>query len=121
MKEIIIPELKSLISPDLPNRELPDDPEDSSVLLEANIGPKNKNGSDIFSFRVVTRKRLANESGAIWGHGMVVLDRFSWQAVESTLQKLLMHCYRPTWEEVANQINKYLDWEFDNYTEKGAG
>jgi hypothetical protein len=120
MKEIIIPEIKSILSPDLTNGELPNDPEDAAVFVEANIGPKNHDASDIFSLKVVTRKHLANDTGTIWGHGMLVVDRFSWQVVESTLQKLLLHCYRSTWDEVANQINKHLDWEFDNYTEKGA-
>jgi len=31
------------------------------------------------------------------------------------LALLLAQCVRPTWEEVAVELNKELHWEFDNH------
>ena len=105
------------MSPDLPNDELPPDPENCSVFIEVEIGPQDGEGADIFSFTAVTPSNIEVDVNARWGHGLLILDRFSWKVVESALQKLLLHCQRPTWQAVADELRKQLHWEFDNYTE----
>ena len=41
--------------------------------------------------------------------------RYLRMAIATTLALLLAHCVRPTWEEVAAELNKELHWEFDHY------
>ena len=109
-------ELKYLLSIELEDGQLPEDPEDCSIFVEANIGLEDEEGSDIFSFHVVTPKALHDEIPR-WGRGLLIVDRFSWEIVETSINKLLRHCNGENWEEIASEINKRMHWEFDNYKE----
>ncbi len=44
----VVPELKSLKSPDLPQGQEPAEPGDTAVLFEAEIGPKRLKGGKCF-------------------------------------------------------------------------
>jgi hypothetical protein len=115
---VSIPVLHYLSSPDLERNVLPPDPESCAVAINAEIGPREKGGADNFFFTVVTPDQiLSGDGGARWGRGYLVVSRFSWEAVDRTLSKLLLHADRDTWEESARELTKELHWEFDNYTE----
>lgn len=112
---MITPELKSLNSTDLDRVALPADPEDCSVALDAEIGPKGQEGSDRFSFSVVTPKYLLREPLPRWGRGYLIVESFSWVAAEWALQQLLDHSRRDTWQEVSVTLSHALHWEFENH------
>ena len=84
------PELKYLLSIELEDGQLPEDPEDCSIFVEANIGLQDEEGSDIFSFNVVTPKALQQDTPR-WGRGLLIVDRFSWETVETSIKKLLQN------------------------------
>ena len=113
--EQIFPEIKSIISHDLEYGVLPADSEDCSVFIEVEIGIKGQEGSEIFSCTIATPNKLAEKSEPFWGRGYLITPIFSWELVEQSLQKLLMHCSGKNWEEVSSKISKELHWEFDNY------
>lgn len=114
---MISPEIKSMICHELENGMLPPNAEDCSVFIEVEIGPKGEEGADIFSFEAVTPKYLMRKAETRWGRGYLIVDRFSWSTVESSVKKLLSHCSRQSWVEVATEIGKELNWEFENYQE----
>ena len=116
-KMMITPEIKRMISHDLEYGELPPDAEDCTVFIEVEIGPKGEEGADIFSFEAVTPKYLMRKPETRWGRGYLIVDRFSWTTVESSVKELLSHCSRQSWVEVATEIGKELHWEFENYQE----
>jgi hypothetical protein len=111
-----VPTIRSLSSPDLPSHDLPADPHDCAILVEAEIGALGGSGADVFAFQVVTPQYLMRDALPRWGRGLLIVDRFSWDVVESVLNKLLMHTTRAHWAEVAAELNKELHWEFDNYS-----
>ena len=51
---LVIPELKNIISTDIDYGQLPPDTEDCQVACQADIGPKGGEGEEIFFFTVVT-------------------------------------------------------------------
>jgi hypothetical protein len=112
---MIAPELRSLDSPDLERPQLPADPDDCAVAFEATIGPSGSPGAEIFAFTVVTPTSLARETRFRWGRGLLIVPRFSWEAVDLALARLLAHAARQSWVEVAQTLNQNLHWEFDNY------
>ena len=114
---MITPQLKTLISLDLERPRLPDDPDDCEVFLEATIGPDSSDASEIFAFSVVTPTALSRETRFRWGRGLLIIPTFSWEAVDHALARLLAHCSRDSWAQVAQQLNQNLHWEFDNYRE----
>lgn len=113
---MIRPLIRSLHSPDLDRNTLPQDPQDCSILIEAEIGPHDGPGAEIFSFQVATAASLRRESLPRWGRGLLIVEEFSWKTVENAVQKLLMHAERPTWNEVAEELAKELHWEFERYS-----
>ncbi|HKC53265.1 MAG TPA: Imm8 family immunity protein [Burkholderiales bacterium] len=112
---MIAPQLKSLLSPDLEASALPPDPTDCCVLFQAAIGPKNGEGEEVFNFEVVTPQYLARNVLPRWGRGALIVEQFSWPAVERALERLLAQAHRNSWREVAETLNHELRWEFDNY------
>lgn len=110
------PTVRSITSPDLPYGDLPSDPDDCCVLIDAEIGLAGTDGADVFSFHVVTPMYLLRETLPRWGRGLLIVQHFSWREVESSLQKLLMHAARPHWSSVAAELAKELRWEFEGYT-----
>jgi hypothetical protein len=111
------PELKSLHSPHLPEGQLPDDPSHAEVFIQAFIGPVSGEGEESFGMTVVTPSMLAGFEFPRWGRGLLLVDCFSWPAVQTAVEKLLRHCSGETWLEVGQKINRYLEWEFDDYTD----
>jgi hypothetical protein len=114
---MIEPEIKSLISPDLDRPRLPDDPQHCSIFCEATIGPKDSEGEEIFGFQVVTPSALTPHDRFQWGRGLLIVDSFSWETVDLALARLLAHASRHSWNEVAGELAKSLNWEFENYRE----
>jgi hypothetical protein len=115
---MITPQLKTLVSADLDRPNVPDEPGNCEVALEATIGPDSSDASEVFAFSVVTPAALGRETRFRWGRGLLIVPTFSWEIVDHALARLLAHCSRATWPEVARQLNQNLYWEFDNYRER---
>ena len=111
-----LPVLRSLSSYEFDRPALPPDPDDCAVLVHAEIGTADAaKGTDLFRFTVATPSRILDGSGVRWGRGTLIVDRFSWEAVENAVRRLLMHADRPTWKESAIELGKEMHWEFENY------
>ena len=115
---MVTPSLKSLSSPDLVAPHLPGDPGKCMVFLQAEIGPSNQPGAELFSFLVATPGGLEGIELPRWGRGLLIVREFSWEQVNQSLSRLLAHAQAPTWAEVAAKLGKELQWEFDNYASK---
>jgi hypothetical protein len=114
---MVIPELKSIISPDLEYGKFPEDIEDCSVFIQLTIGPKENAGEEIFSFTAVTTKYISNNFKSSWGRGYLILKEFSWQEIEQRIDKFLNLCWADDWNGVINKLKNELHWEFENYKE----
>ena len=64
--------------------------EDDHVLIEAEIGPSESEGAEIFSFEVVTPAAIKSLPAPSWLRGYLLLPVFSWVGVEEAVNKLLM-------------------------------
>src|SRR5437867_4386668 len=109
----VIPELKSLSSPDLDRGQNPPDPADAAVMVEAGIGPKGQDRTEIFSFVAITPRALGRDQGVRWGRGYLILDRVSWSTVESAIQQLISRCAAESWEAVTDRLSREMHREFD--------
>jgi hypothetical protein len=110
---MIYPEVRHINSSELEPPNLPEDPLDCAISFQAFIGPREGDGEEAFNFVVVTPTRLARSTEAKWGRGTLIVPLFEWQLVVQAIATLLASCARPTWKEVANELNKELLWEFD--------
>jgi hypothetical protein len=100
-------EVKAVFSPDLDRDELPDDPENASVYIVADIGIEGEVGADMFTFYAQTR-------GCPVVKGSLCLDRFDWDTVENEIRRIASEAkgYQ-CWEDIARHIGKYGLWEYE--------
>jgi len=116
-EKMVIPQLKSIMSPDLEYGKFPKDIEDCAVLIELTVGPKDSEGEEVFNFTAVTTKYIFNNFNSSWGRGYLIVKEFSWQEIENRINKLLNHCWADDWNGVTNKLKNELHWEFENYKE----
>lgn len=114
---LLVPERKDTFSPDLEYGHTPNEPDNCSVLVEVNIGIKGQDASDIFSFVVITPKAMSHlePPDYRWGRGWLIMEYFSWSAVESAIDKLCSSTTGVSWNQIAEELSKWLFWEFENY------
>jgi hypothetical protein len=108
---MVHPELRGIRSLDLEPPTLPPDPRDCAVRFEVLIGPHGGTESESFAFTAVTPGHLARIAGARWGRGSLMLAQFDWESVTRAIAQLLVASARPTWDDVATELNRVLDWE----------
>ena len=97
----IRPALKRLHSPDLPYGQLPPDPEDCKVFIQADIGPEGGEAADTFNFTAVTHRAASRVRGRLPRRGYLVVPAFSWLAIEAAIDNLLCRCQAESWDDVA--------------------
>ena len=113
----------SIYSIDLPSGppEMPKDPYDCWIVIQADIGVAGKEGADIFTFYVCTAKRvnsiLQNEDFLL-GHHLILVEKFDWQVVENAIKNILNNLEANTWEQLAIKLNEYGGWEFSDYDDE---
>ncbi|MDP9180337.1 MAG: immunity 8 family protein, partial [Chloroflexota bacterium] len=96
----------------------PDVPEDVDVGLVAHIGQKDSEGSDLFYFRLITPKALTRPIWAkrfLWGRGVLLVETYDFKLVTLLVSALCDRIEGESWEQVAESLGHYLNWEF-NYS-----
>lgn len=113
-------QVKGLMSLDLPDgQSLPEDPERCCVQMQADIGPAEENGAEIFDFTVCTPSglgdRLAKDARPFWARGILMVERFDWDDVEKALNQFVHSVSGEDWRHVASKLNRFTLWEFEDY------
>jgi len=109
--------LDGIYSLDLPAGppSLPPDPEDCWVVVQADIGPSEGTGTDIFTFYVCTIRRLEAlvlTEGWQSGRYLIVVARFEWDVIITCIENILKKLQGDSWEQLATLIGQYGQWEF---------
>lgn len=107
---------------DLPvaDSSMPPDPADCWVNIVADIGLEHAPGGDQFMFSFCTVKRIASIVAAgkpLFISKTIVLDIFSWDAVTVEIKAIVEKAEGNTWDELAADLSRYADWEFQDYRE----
>jgi Immunity protein 8 len=115
-------ELKRVSSGDYPITRTGElfDPLDAWVILEAEVGPKGREGADIFFFYVCTSTNLKREleiTGFRFGRHLLIVNEFDWNKVVSAIEKLISSFDEPNWTSLAEKIGRYGAWEYEDYRE----
>jgi len=113
--------LKDLSFPDIDSVTGMGEPADSQafgVLAEMSIGNDDSVAADEFFATVCSPSwlsRQCQESGAIWGRHMLIGPRFDRQAIREAIEVFCSKCSGGTWHEVAGQLQRLGNWEFESY------
>ena len=103
-----------LHSPDLAVGALPPDPRNCVVLVQAFIGPNDGPGEESFDFLVVTPCSVEGLAPR-WGRALLLLEHFSWEEVRRHVDRIVAQCQRDSWQDAAQQLSRWMDWEFEGY------
>jgi len=114
------PDLKYLHSPDIDDLELfkPQDTERFAFLLQIMVGVRGEDGEESFDVQVCTLKWLEDkyaEDDVIIARHMLIVQKYNYQGLLTTIHKFLQHCHGDTWRDVALKISRLGQWEFEDY------
>ena len=112
-------ELKSMMSPDVMDlRSWKPDSEIFSLMLELEIGPKNRDDSDVFYLEVISPKALAaqvEDEGLLFGRGLLIMESFSYERLERFIEGWCAKTHGKTWEEMVEKLSRFAGYEFLDY------
>lgn len=115
----IVPELRLLHSPDIPNLELPNivESEPYCILLQAMFGPIGAKGEESFDFLVCNGLWLTERAtqGAFFCRHHLVVHRFNISEIRSLLEEIARESAAESWEGAAEKIGRFGKWEFEDY------
>jgi dihydroneopterin aldolase len=113
---MIIPRIDGYYSSDCDPIEkwVPDNKYDVNIFIDVYIGyvGLNQKSGEYFTINIVTKN---NVDSADVKH--IVVDAYEWELVKKMIEEIIKNESGNNWHELANKINKFFNWEFDNYKE----
>lgn len=104
-------EVVSIWSPDLINKDLPQDINDFDVFLQVSLKEKGRNGSEVFACRVCSPSILAETESGSFIKSTLCLSKFSWDEIRRQMEKIITHTGScQTWDCVIEKLTGYLDY-----------
>lgn len=111
--------LKRLYSPDVDiEKFIPENERFFGFLMQAMIGPQDSGGEESFDFLVCTPGWLEARSASepcVFGRGLILVFRYDLNFIKKMVEQLCLSTSADSWNRIANQIDKYADWEFSDY------
>jgi hypothetical protein len=106
------------VSSDLvdPRCFLPDGPDLFSLSLVIRLGTHDSPVEDNFDLQVCTPRWL--EKTVRWprsGRHMLIVRQYDFSSIEHWINDCVSKCEGETWSEVANKLERYFGWEFEDY------
>ncbi|MBZ9751862.1 immunity 8 family protein [Deinococcus sp. HMF7604] len=98
---------------------VPDDPEHFAVELRAMVGPVGEEWSESFRFTACSPgwiKEQIEIEGFMWRCDLLIVNDYNRLEIKRIADKAISRCMAPSWQEVAAQISRRTNWEFDTYT-----
>ena len=59
--------------------------------------------------------RIIETENIVIGRGLLIMSDFNIEIVKKTIEKLLQGIKGETWGDVALQVSKYAQWEYEDY------
>jgi hypothetical protein len=111
--------LKGISSPDVElSSYWPENEACFGFLVEAQIGPENEDGADLFQIMVCTPdwiKENCSDRKAIWGRHMLIVFVYDLNEIESTIKRYVESCVADDWHGLAMKFGRIGGWEFEDY------
>lgn len=115
-------EIRGLQSPDIPDlaRWVPPDPACFGFLLQVLVGPADSAGEESFDLVVCTPewlRRKYGEHGVLLARHHMLIFRYDFEAIRSTLHHLVSSLHGRDWRELASVLSRYGKWELEDFRE----
>jgi immunity protein 8 of polymorphic toxin system len=90
------------------------------ILVEAMIGPTDREGEEAFDFMLCTPQWIAHElqtRDRRWGRATLLVSEYSYEVLERTVARLCQRVEGSDWSQVAEVLSRWMQWEFEDYRE----
>ncbi|MFL5762443.1 MAG: immunity 8 family protein [Bacteroidia bacterium] len=116
-------EIKYIFSPDVEDLENfhPSIEDEFCLLLQLVVGPFKEKGEESFDIVLCTPKWLLSnkkENDIIYGRHYLIVFKYDYQSIYSSLHKYVDSVTGDTWDAVAEKIGRIGKWEFEDYRPK---
>ena len=113
-------EVKSIISAEIADFSTyrPRDEKSFSFLLMVAVGPKGKEGEEVFNIQICTPKWLMdnhNLGEMVLGKHKLIVFEFEMQRILDKVKGLFDSCSGKDWDEIAIKLSRIGHWEFEDY------
>ncbi|UOP04173.1 immunity 8 family protein [Conchiformibius kuhniae] len=94
----------------------PPEPDNFMLYLALSVGADDGDAADLFYLSVCTPKWLsAHHRGTLFAKAWLIVECYDFQEIKQAIQKLLNSINGDNWHEIAGKLNRYTDWEFEDY------
>lgn len=94
-----------------------DEPDDFYFCYHLDVGPLDiSNTSDLFSFELISPKRLAKmtaDGQIIVGRGHIITSDFKQGMLQESLERIILKCSSDDINKSYDNLAKYFVWEMD--------
>ncbi|HVV50847.1 MAG TPA: Imm8 family immunity protein [Polyangia bacterium] len=112
--------INTLSSPDIEiDVCTPNASDDVFFLLELEIGAVGGESADLFQILVATPEGLRSrgQGDVISERALLVVSKFSWKLVHSTLSRIVNRCAKKNWIDSVSSLQRYFEWEYEEYVQ----
>lgn len=102
----------------------PQDPECFGFLAEAEIGPADSEGAELFQLQVCTPtwfKRWMQGTAVVSGEHTLFMSHYDYRALIAYLERRCRSCEGTTWADVVDKLKTLGGWEFDGSRSAPSG
>lgn len=96
----------------------PENPNYFYVQINMSIGILGEKGADYFYTAVCSFdyfKRLKGKAKNYHQRELIVIESYDYQDIMERIHSIISKYDEPDWVSLAQQLNKYFLWEYDNY------
>jgi hypothetical protein len=113
-------QIKRFYSPDIDLESfVPTNHTKVGFLLQIMVGPENEVGEESFDVTVCTpgwlQEHYANQAVVPLRHHLLIQD-YNYHSLTTSLRQLVERCVGDSWKEIAQQVGKIGQWEFEEYS-----
>ena len=103
----------------LPHKYMPQNRNDFDIGFSLEIGPENKDGSNIFDIRIsndcAQSETILVIDNIVFKKGCIQMNHYDYYQALEAIRKYIDTIDFSSWEEIALELSKVFDWEFENY------
>lgn len=114
---MVQPELKHLLSADVPNlQRYRPEAEAFALFVQAIVGPRGQDGEESFGFTICSPEWIKEHCvEPMLGVHLLIVPSYEYDRIVRFVSKIIAACAAETWQQCAVKLQRLGGWEFEDY------